>query len=392
MRALNGVRGLAILLVLLPHVAMTGTLPGPEIVQHVTLYFAHGVELFFVLSGFVIALPVLVHVRDHGSTTFDNATFYVNRLFRILPAYYAAVAFSFAVNIVYVRTLGPLPGALSLPHTLWQAVGPLLFLDFNNVPMNLTLWTIPVQLRWYLVCPLLIMLYVRSRRAFCVLLLATTIAYHFTRLRSLDLGTIALFMLGIIAADLYVRRVAAARWLVLLVPAGIVLGHFEARFAMLPQPDGSNSFGVIQPTMLSWQLAAFGLVVAVTAFPRLNAVFASFPLQALGTISFSLYLIHEPVISFVARAAGGHHGIFALTLALFAGLAFWWTVERPLSNARARRRAREFLLPHVRGLLAAIGISDTLALSGPPPTERLSAQYVTRLEPPPEPLQGAVSA
>jgi peptidoglycan/LPS O-acetylase OafA/YrhL len=322
----------------------------------------------------------------------DTATFYFNRLFRILPAYYAAVAFSFVVNVVYVRGFGPLPGALLLPHTLWQAMGPLLFLDFNDLPMNLTLWTIPVQLRWYLVCPLLIMLYVRSRRGFCVLLIATTIAYHFTRLRSLDLGTIALFMLGIIAADLYVRRVAAARWLVLLVPAGIVLGHFEARFAMLPQPDGSNSFGAIQPTMLSWQLAAFGLVVAATAFPRLDAFFSSLPLAALGTVSYSLYLIHEPVISIVARVAGGHHGMLALGLALFAGIAFWWTVERPLSDARVRRRAREASLQHVRRLLAALGISDSLAFPGSPPAVQLGTPFVTRLEPVPEPLEGAVSA
>lgn len=64
-----------------------------------------------------------------------------------------------------------------------------------------------------------------------------------------------------------------------VAPALIVNEYFVR--VLLPQPDGNTVSTAIQPTMLSWQLAAFGLVIAVTAFPRLGALFSWRPLTAL---------------------------------------------------------------------------------------------------------------
>ena len=200
-KPLDGLRGVAILLVIVPHIASAEMLPGPAWVQHTAATIAHGVDLFFVLSGFGLAYPLLAGRLNGTAVRLDLLTYTFNRCYRILPPFYAAVILAY-VGAFLAKALGHFTNddLLFVPHSIYEALAPLLLFDRANLPINPNLWTIAVQFRWYAVFPLLLLIWVKSPRAFGVLLGCAWLGYLFTRERTIDLGTIPLFMLGIVAA------------------------------------------------------------------------------------------------------------------------------------------------------------------------------------------------
>jgi peptidoglycan/LPS O-acetylase OafA/YrhL len=365
-RALDGLRGIAVLLVVLPHVQLTGSLPGPAIIQKMVHESAHGVEIFFVLSGLGLALPLLRSIHTIGSARLDVATYAFNRVFRIIPLYYIALVIVAALNVYYLRHWQPLPPTLALPHTPVQALGQLVFLDRNIDPIDSNFWSIPIQLRWYLAFPLLLLLYVRSSRAFFAVLVATVLAYNATRLHAMDIGTLPLFMLGIVAADVFVRQHPLQKWGFAIAAAGVFLGHIGDRWASMPDPHGVEIVWAMQPTTLGWQIATFGLVLAAGSNSAFRFILGSRVLVWLGAASFSIYLMHEPVIEIGARILGANSGLVTAGLGLIAGGALWFCVERHIAAPALRRRLRARTLPLVNAGLAFIGLPLMVSMSEKP--------------------------
>ena len=103
----DGLRALAVIGVVFCHVAILYRLPGDT--YNYLVQGGHGVDLFFVVSGFCLSYPILLAMHNKGATTFDVSRFAARRLVRILPPYWLAVAVS-AVSIgllahVSLRTL-----------------------------------------------------------------------------------------------------------------------------------------------------------------------------------------------------------------------------------------------------------------------------------------------
>jgi peptidoglycan/LPS O-acetylase OafA/YrhL len=158
--ALDGVRGLAILLVLAFHLTYYGTLP-PAVEQHPALAAPlvlllsgwTGVDLFFVLSGYLITTVLL---RAKGGPGYFRE-FYRRRILRIFPAYYLALF----VCLVAMR--GPLgleqvtPGttlALSTYFTNWWAV-----FNWGYIPIAFQqYWSLAIEEQFYLFWPILVLL------------------------------------------------------------------------------------------------------------------------------------------------------------------------------------------------------------------------------------------
>ncbi|MBV9580896.1 MAG: acyltransferase [Chloroflexi bacterium] len=151
MPALDGVRGLAILGVLLYH-GLPALLPGGFI----------GVELFFVLSGYLITTLLLSEHRDAGQINLGR--FWLRRVRRLLPALVVVVVASLAVTAIF------LPGELVGLRT--EVLGVVLYaanwqLIFQHVsyfeavgrpPLLQHTWSLAIEEQFYLVWPLLLVL------------------------------------------------------------------------------------------------------------------------------------------------------------------------------------------------------------------------------------------
>lgn len=366
-KPLDGLRGVAIVLVIVPHLASAGMIPGPAALQQLIATLAHGVDLFFVLSGFGLAYPLIEQRLAGRAPRLDMLTYAFNRIYRILPPFYIAIAFTYVIAHIAQATGRLKPNELLfVPHTLYQMLAPLLLLDRANLPINPNLWTIAIQMRWYVVFPVLLFVWMKSPRAFGVLLGCAWIGYLFTRARTIDLGTLPLFMLGIVAADLIARRHRVVRFAVVLVPVAIVAALAWDPHAMVQDPWQSEAHFLSQPTSFPWQIAAFALAVAGATLRPLRAVLSFPPLVALGKASFSIYLVHQPVIALVLAEAGRRAGAPALIAVLVAGFAFWWCIERQLTGSQRRRRIRERALPAIKRVFSGLGFPRTIVYAAAP--------------------------
>ena len=331
--ALHGVRGLAILLVIGRH--YHNLLPSGGL----------GVDLFFVLSGFLITSLLLT---EHGRRgRIDVVGFYRRRALRLLPALLGLIA----VYEFFVLRFG---GFGADTHGTRNALWGLSYL--SNVPLALGmdggslshLWSLAQEEQFYVLWPplLIALLAVRAPpRAVvaCLVALAALLAAH----RWLLADTADLRRLWVapdMHADALVVGCAAGyvysyelwrRWLqpsaLVGVAACALILAFEAR-------ENRSLYG--------WPLAVFivGSGIAVLGIAdrpqgRLARVLSWRPLQLLGLISYGLYLWHFPIF----MAAGATP--FTLGLSLVVAAMSYRYVEAPFLRLK-RRRAGRVLATH----------------------------------------------
>jgi peptidoglycan/LPS O-acetylase OafA/YrhL len=309
----DGLRAIAVLSVVIVHASVGVTDPArmPGFLLRCGM---HGVDLFFVISGFCLSYPTLSTIYDKGQATFDVAAFACRRIVRIVPPYYAAIAVLAAAALFAGAQL----------HVR-DVVEQLLFLDRHGQAhmLNSSFWTLPVEFRWYIVFPVLLWVFLRSRRAFAIIAILAACS-TVTKAWSEDLLILPAFMLGIVAADVQCRR---PRWTVAALPAAAcftVLGIFTT-------PANWDNYAYP-----AWQAAAFFFVVAAGSTPWLTRILSTRLLWAIGVASYSIYLIHGPVIDFAMS-----HGVYppvAAAAGLAAGLLFWIVAERPFIDGPVRAR------------------------------------------------------
>jgi peptidoglycan/LPS O-acetylase OafA/YrhL len=361
---IDGLRALAVLCVLGAHVSMNALLNGP--LAHTFVEGAHGVDLFFVLSGFCLAYPTLVKWREGSVAGFKLTDFASKRIVRIVPPFYLATGAILAVALIG-HTMGRSPLIIPPPADL---VRSLLFLDGHVQLLNPSFWTLMVEFRWYFLFPFLLAIWMKSPRAFCAIGVASALLYAFTRARGLDLGTLPGFMFGIIAADVAVGghmrgNVVAAmkRFALPLAIISAAAGIAVERNALIPGFDGADVAFAYQPTIVGWQFAMFFFVVAAGTLPWLRSVLSTRALVATGVASYSIYLVHEPIVDILLHRFSGPVGLgIAAVTALAAGFAFWAVAERPFTTGNLRQPLVEVALRAVNHLFAFAGIPETLAL------------------------------
>ena len=310
--ALDGVRGIAILLVLAHNLnvgSMRGTLPARIIKDSLDAGWA-GVQLFFVLSGFLIT-GILLDTRR--STNFFRA-FYGRRTLRIFPLYYG-VLFAWFVLAPLVFRMPPSMTAGS-EHQIWlwtylaNWAGPY----GRGVAAFPHFWSLSVEEQFYLVWPLVV--YALSpRRLFAacigisVVALASRIllrdylgvgaeeVYVFTVCRMDALAMGAMVAIGIrdegIRTWVARHRTPVKVALATLAVLGVVVTHDYARVQLRSQLYGYSILGIV-----------FAWLVAVTVLPvhrdqRWQRALSWTPLRALGTYSYGIYVFHMPLNLFV---------------------------------------------------------------------------------------------
>jgi peptidoglycan/LPS O-acetylase OafA/YrhL len=331
---IDGLRAVAVLLVVLDHAMQhgLGRASGGQLeaaLRRILAEGSHGVDLFFVLSGFCLAHPTLSALRRDGGASLDACKYFAKRIVRIVPPYYAAIA-------VILALTGP--GIAGIADVAKQA----LFLDRGTTFINGSFWTLCVEFRWYFIFPLALALWVRNARAFLATAIAATLMFWFTRAHDVDLGTLLPFMLGIVAADLSLRPGGAherlAKYLLL---AGVLLGVVLERVTSMPTQFGVEQMSAFIQTNAGWQIAMFGLVLAAGGNPALRALLSARLPVFIGIASYSIYLVHEPVVAFVDARVGGVAAQCAVSLAaaVLAGAVFWAAFERPWTQGILKRRA-----------------------------------------------------
>jgi peptidoglycan/LPS O-acetylase OafA/YrhL len=377
---IDGLRALAVLSVLVSHIVShsPNLQSGPA--YRLGMEGPHGVDLFFVLSGFCLAFPTLQKYRRGLADGFGIGDFAVKRLVRIVPPFFLAT-FAFVSLAIADRASGhgasiPLPP----PGDLLKS---LLFLDGRVQLINGSFWTLMVEFRWYFLFPVSLVVWLRSPRAFCAIGVGCAVLYALTRARGLDLGTLPGFMTGIVAADVFVgarMRPDVARFikryaLLLLVPC-VAAGIAVESNATIPGFNGADVAWPYQPTIIGWQLAMFFFVVAAGEAAWLRRALSLRALVATGIASYAIYLVHEPIVgAIVNRLHGPVAYVAAAAVALAAGFAFWYVAERPFTTGSLRRPLLDGIRPAVRRCFAWTGVPDRVALP----------QYVQWQDPAPAP-------
>ena len=301
----EGLRGVAVLAVLLFHAGFTG-LGGGFV----------GVDVFFVISGFLITGLL---VREHGRTgTIRLSAFYARRVRRLLPAALTTLVVTLVASMVLVAPLDR-PGvaadasaaALSVANIRFAVSTGDYFANLSAPSPFLHYWSLAVEEQFYLVWPALILLVARGatpvRRVGIVLAalsvvtfaasvwltdVAPTWAFYSLPTRAWQLGLGGLLALGgsRLAARLP-RAVVVAGW----VGLGSILAAAVLYSSEMPYPG----FAAAVPTVAT---AAVLLGGAGRFGP--GVLLETAPLRFLGRISYSPYLWHWPVFVLVPLAIG----------------------------------------------------------------------------------------
>jgi peptidoglycan/LPS O-acetylase OafA/YrhL len=325
--ALDGIRGLAVLLVVASHAMRL--VPRSSGLDHTAWQVLAtgwiGVDLFFVLSGFLITGILYDAKGDTSGRYFGN--FYARRVLRIAPLYYGFLAFYF-----YVLPRLPLPGGTE-QYQIPGEVRPMLWLYLYNfwgavhqhMHANLgVFWSLCVEEHFYLVWPFVVWL--MGRRALMRLCVVVG-------LMSLSLRAAVLIMfpndhaaylltpcrLDGLAAGSFVALALRDRadWqrLISLAPrvglgaAAFLLGMAAGQRHLLDNVDfkGQNLPGVDSSVLLCIGLTALALLFASLVALTVNAasqphsatqqIFRNPLLRSLGMYSYAIYVLHPLVIS-----------------------------------------------------------------------------------------------
>jgi peptidoglycan/LPS O-acetylase OafA/YrhL len=313
--ALDGIRGIAILLVVLGHhtVMRQSTLFDRAYVNLTRLGWS-GVDLFFVLSGFLIT-GILYDARGRAHY---YRNFYVRRTLRIFPVYYAFVFFTLAISPrLWPDTDLAAMGRAAMSDTseawYWLYLSNVLFAlkDGFGHPNLAVTWSLAIEEQFYLVWPVVVaLLGRRSLMWTCVGLMAGALALR-TALVMGGAGSTVPYVLpfcridalaagGFVALALREDPEAAplVAWARRVAPAAL-LTFFGIWYVEDPFDNESWTEPMMQTAGYTMLALFFGSLVALTATSRqgsaLSRVFGAPLLRTFGKYSYALYLVHVPV-------------------------------------------------------------------------------------------------
>ncbi|MFZ0250237.1 MAG: acyltransferase family protein [Acidimicrobiales bacterium] len=377
--ALNGLRGAAVIGVVAYHLQI-GWAQGGYL----------GVDLFFVLSGFLITTLLLEEWVEHGRI--NLAAFWGRRARRLLPALFLVVA-ALALYLICNALFGG-PGAnglIDLSGLRGDAIATLLYVNNWHLiyahqsyfaqfstpsPLQHT-WSLAIEEQFYLVWPLVLLVLLRfGRRGWRRLGVTVTVVlgvgssvlmamlfnggdpsriYYGTDTRLFDLMAGA--TLAFLAAARGQPGARARRTLHWVGPAAaVVLGVFWVRAGT---PGGLPTNFMFRGGFLL--CAALGALVVADARLVERGWFARAlslrPLHFVGTISYGVYLWHWPVIVYLNGARTGLStwplNLLRIGVTLVVSTASYYLVERPIRLARFRGGFRVWAAP-LAGVVTAV--------------------------------------
>lgn len=312
---LDGLRGLAAVAVLFSHLKFYFDLPINHGIGN------YGVFVFFVLSGFLMGhLYLLEPASARNLARYAGA-----RVARVVPLYYLVVLVSWFIG----RFIDP---EFVFHLSDFDLLRQLLFLGSKYV-----FWTIAPEMQFYVVFAFLwwIVKCADSRKPYllCCFVFAS-IVFFFTRTLwpgFVVFSKLHIFLFGVALAalrrlsigSLEKRLVAALQAAALVMVAVLVVPFGSPALEHLVYPDLSHGDIKLSAYYDDFgKLGAMGFIVFAFSLPSslMSRVFGSSPFKMLGAYSFTIYLLHEPVIYLVHSYMGGVSA--TLQILIILGLTF----------------------------------------------------------------------
>ena len=360
LHGLDTLRALAIFLVMLFHLNMQGLLP--QVMEPIATIGWVGVDLFFVLSGFLISSQLLQPYLTGGKPSLRD--FYTRRAYRILPAF-------FVVLLLYVGV--PLWREAPGPYADWQYASftwNLLLLGYPKSRAFSHVWSLCVEEHFYLIFPVLLLLLMRKPSVWKTALSVSLVISGGVAIRAWLLYFVVkpadeqqgLMMMKyiyyptysrldglVVGVSLAVVRTFRRHWwsrftkhgpTLSLLGLACVLGALWLCGFDYPAPNLPLSILFAFPALA----CGFGLLVA-SAVSRDGFLTKRVPgAGTFAALAFSLYLTHKSVAHAVhlllpvltARAGWISSGIYAAACLGVASLLYLG-IERPFIALRVRR-------------------------------------------------------
>lgn len=307
---LDGLRGLAALLVLVHHMWLQlwpqtyHMLPGHRMLFATGwLGYGHfGVTAFIVLSGFSLALSAAKRDRLKHM---DNKSFFMRRARRILPPYYFALLFSCLLALTVVDKITRTHWDVSLPVTLPGLLSHLFLMQdlFYVSQINHTFWSVALEWKLYFLFPALVAACykfgpIKTALAASLVGYAGVVALHGTPYNDFPIHFVGLFAIGIAAAILLFSR--RPEWQALCQSPVMTWICVSCVFIVLGASYTHYLRGL-------FYLDIFVALITVTILMRtsmgrwrsLRKMLESRPVAFVGSFSYSLYLVHAPLIQCV---------------------------------------------------------------------------------------------
>lgn len=333
-KALDGLRGIAVLFVLLSHAS------NDNVFIHESLNLQRvgkiGVYLFFVLSAYLLDRQIALAFMYGKSSLSYWKNYALRRFLRIYPLFVIALLVYGFLTLIGIKTAIDTP--LDIPLHMLLIRGESIF------------WSIPVEFKYYFISPLIMW--------FC----------H--RFLKWDLTKIFLLLLFIVASAILLQScfhlpiVSTIRYFPIFI-----VGTFISIFELISKPKhhtkfistffGVISFLVILVTIPYYFEKIFGfkvnfhssefyllfailwgliLLSAKHGIGLMRSLLESIPLRFIGSISFSMYLFHVLFLKFVQKLwihPSAQIYVFFLLTIIFSSISFL-VIEKPLSKIRIR--------------------------------------------------------
>jgi len=334
--ALEGVRGIAALMIMVFHGWQGGAFGGLGAVgraSSIWVFGQTGVDLFFVLSGFLITR---ILIATKGSPHYFKI-FYTRRVLRIFPLYYLAlVIYDFVLPLVKGQPIA------SFGQTWWYWV------YLQNVPITFHaftasgpghFWSLGVEEHFYLLWPLLVyLLPVKKLHWLSLGIIIGAVVFRAIFIYGFGMGAEVFFFtpcrMDALAFGTLLACIEAAglmarlKWVFLVaflavVPVlGMVWSHVTG--------EGSNWLQLSKFSFIAIAyFAAIGTVISFQNAKWVRLSLANKPLRFAGKISYGLYVYHPICFGFVFGLIAFHnHGLLALSAGMAATFLVSWASFR----------------------------------------------------------------
>ena len=398
---LDGLRCIAVLAVLLYHISPNQFIGG---------YI--GVDLFFVISGFLITYRNLQNIQNPNKK-FTLKNFWLRRARRLIPALVLCVLVCVPLGaIIYpdilVGAFRQVAGALTYSSNWVEIIHGSNYFDQANPQLFKNFWSLAVEEQFYIIWPpLMLLLLSRKLKNSQMITIVATVAVlsmvlmgvlaapdNYTRVYygtdthcfGLAMGIIFAFIWNKEKGSLSKEWLSSQRWTPALAPVGLI--GFALIVLLVPDTAAfTYPFGLVLGSLFSLFLVASVIIGPNTLFTR---VMELAPLRWIGVRSYGIYLWHWPMLVFgrilIPTALGTPQNVavdvlFALISFVAADLSYRF-VEEPLrkdgfieSLKKLIDRAREGVVGRAQaGVCAVIIIATVISVATAPEKTQLQLQ------------------